>query len=893
MLSEKNSHPLDSRIKFKEEGHIYWIDDDLEDIISATTFIKTFEKEFDSDASIENILNNPKYNNDPKYEYYQMKPQLIKRMWDDNGQNASKSGTDLHKDIENFYNSEPYNDSVEFNYFLNFYRDHKDLEIYRTEFLVFSDVLKLTGSIDALFKNKDGTFSIGDWKRTKKDLGAGYGKKMKFPFEHLDNSKLITYSLQLNLYRIILEKFYGFTIKDLFLVVLHPKYSNYVKITVDRMEDEAEFLLMMRMKQMIELGYDEELYEDLNFKQKIENLNEIVKEKLSQPKRIMNTKKNNFDPNDLGDDDDYENYRPLLSRNKPVIATVKSDIGFKDEDILLEHPKVIELENNIKVVEENPLANKGKKWIDDDDKSLMEKAKNGENLDNLSKVYKRSCGAVKLRIIHNILKEVINDEDIIEYCKSVPQVKEEDVKDYRNKQEFKKIAQKDKQEKKKMSDLDKLKYKAPIVNTPPSRGLSEKQQEAYDLMIKGKNVMITSGGGYGKSFLIKKIAYEFRTLKVGITSTTGVSAILIGGSTIHSYLGIGLGSASVEKLYMLIKNKPYINKRWKELDVLIIDEISMLDPVLLDKLELLARKIRRNEEPFGGIQVILSGDFYQLPVVGSELFCFDAECFSRLIPRDHIVELDVNFRQGNNQFQRILNEIRIGEVSDESMEILRTREDAILENEYGIIPTKIFALNRDVDEYNENALNDLCLKNPELEFFEFQLTYDIMKSSMKSFDFEEKLRKNCNVPFTLQLCVGAQVMLLYNVDLESGLCNGSRGVVVGFDGDLPLVKFLNGKTVLINYQTWTIEEDNGDPILMYSQIPLRISYAITNHKSQGCSLDYADVDLKSVFADGQSYVGLSRVRTLEGLCIRNLNRECFRANPRVKEFYNSLQPFIL
>jgi len=859
MLAKKNIHPLDCRIKFKEEGHIYWIDDDLEDIISATTFIKTFVNEFDTLNQIEKILNKPEYNNDPLYKYYKMEPQVIRKMWSDKGKSASKSGTDLHHDIELFYNDISYNnDSMEFGYFLNFYNDHKDtLEIYRTEFLVFSDVLKLTGSIDALFKNKDGTFTIGDWKRTEKDLHDCYeNKRMKFPFTHMVDCKFNHYSLQLNLYRIILEKFYNFKVTDLFLVVLHPNNENYVKLPVEIRQDDAELLLLMRMKQMIELGYDENLYENLNFseknKQKIEKMNELFEKDVTNNMEEL--------------DDDEIPYQSLLIKKKSEtqpLATI---------------PKPS--------IDENPLANKGKKWIDDDDKTLMEKAKNGENLEELSKIYKRTVGSIKLRIIHNILKEAINDEDILEYCKSLPQVREEDVWEQRKKEEFKNAIKKEKQEKKKMNELDELKYKAPRVT---SRGLSQKQQQAYDLIMKGKNVFLTSPGGYGKSHLIKKIAYEFRSLKIGITSTTGVSAILLGGSTLHSFLGIGLGSASVEKLYMLIKNKPYINKRWKELDVLVIDEISMLDPALLDKLELLARKIRKNEEPFGGIQIILSGDFYQLPVVGSEFFCFDAECWSRLIPLENIIELDVNFRQGNNQFQRILNEIRIGEVSDESMEVLRTREDVVLENKYGIIPTKIFALNRDVDEYNDNALNDLCLKNPELEFLEFQLTYDVMKTSMKNFDFEEKLRKNCNVPFTLQLCVGAQVMLLYNVDLESGLCNGSRGVVVGFDEDLPLVKFLNGKTVLINYQTWTIEENNGDPILMYTQIPLRISYAITNHKSQGCSLDYVDVDLKSVFADGQSYVGLSRVRTLEGLSIRNLNRECFRANPRVKEFYNSLK----
>jgi ATP-dependent DNA helicase PIF1 len=210
-----------------------------------------------------------------------------------------------------------------------------------------------------------------------------------------------------------------------------------------------------------------------------------------------------------------------------------------------------------------------------------------------------------------------------------------------------------------------------------------------------------------------------------------------------------------------------------------------------------------------------------------------------------------------------------------------------LVNEHGIMPTKIFSLNRDVDNENEKELNNLVVKNPDLEFYEYELTYDILKKSMKNFNFEERIKKTCNVPFTLQLCKGAQVMLMFNLDLDLKLCNGSRGVIVGFDGEIPIVKFLNGVTMTIIHKTWTIEE-NGEPIFMFTQIPLKVAFAVSAHKVQGITIDYSEVDLANIFEFGQAYVALSRCRTLEGLSIINLNKECFKAHPRVVDFYNSL-----
>ena len=186
-LSKENEHEFDSRITFQEEGHIYHIDGQNKDLVSVTTYIKSFFEEFDTDRVISGILRKYEYNNDPDYKYYKMEPELIKYMWEKNRDESSGKGTDLHKNIEDFYNNLcPDNDSIEFQYFLNFYTDHNEkYEIYRTEFLVFSEILKITGSIDGLFQNiDDGTFTIFDWKRSKEIKRESYmNKKGKFPMD--------------------------------------------------------------------------------------------------------------------------------------------------------------------------------------------------------------------------------------------------------------------------------------------------------------------------------------------------------------------------------------------------------------------------------------------------------------------------------------------------------------------------------------------------------------------------------------------------------------------------------------------------------------------------------------------------------------------------------------
>ena len=841
LLSEVNKHPFDDRIKFREKDHKYWIDDNDENLISVTTFIHLFFGEFNTEHIINNILSSHKMK-DPTYKYFNMTFDEIKISWAQNAKISSDAGTNLHADIEHFYNNLPViNESVEFKQFLNFYEKHQHLRPYRTEWMIFSELLRITGSVDIIFKNEDGKLIIGDWKRSKEIKKVGYNQAVaKFPFQHLPDCNFYQYSLQLNLYRTILERFYNEKVDSMFLVICHPDNENgdYQKLDVKRMDIEADYLIDFRIQQLIKIGYDKTLFDGL-----------IITYRL--PRDLENF---------IQDSEEPEIMKPLLlKRNLSQPQLFSNDNPW---EIYRYNPKA-------KLV--NTLDNKGKKWSSTENEDLVKRSKYGLDIQKIAIMHQRSESSIKLKLSENIMN-ITTDKNLLEKdIENFLMLKEKKTKDREKNDITKSINQKNNSIMKKEDEIEIL---------------SDKQQEAYETMIAGKNVFITGCAGTGKSRVIKKFCkeYEFRK-NIAITSTTGVSAILLGGTTLHSYLGIGLGTDTAAGLLMRIKKNVTFAKRWRDLDVLIIDEVSMLDPALFDKLELIGCAIRVCNKPFGGIQLILSGDFLQLPPVRSELFCFESKSWNKCI--DLSIYLTHNFRQTDDIFQKILSEVRINKLSRETIDLLRSREDVELVNEHGILPTKIYSLNRDVDRENEDELNKLLERNNDLEFFEYELEYVVVKKGLKNID--EKIKKNVNIPRTIQLCLGAQVMLLYNLDLDKELCNGSRGIIIGFskETNMPIVKFLNGITRTIEYQSYNCEE-NGSVIFTYSQVPLRVSFAITAHKMQGCTIDYCIIDFANIFEYHQAYTALSRVRTLEGLSIRNLMLKNIKVHPKVLEFYEKL-----
>ena len=442
-----------------------------------------------------------------------------------------------------------------------------------------------------------------------------------------------------------------------------------------------------------------------------------------------------------------------------------------------------------------------------------------------------------------------------------------------------------------MSDLDTAIYKAManLASKDMSGGgakivLNEQQQRAYQAMVDGKNIFLTGIAGGGKSACVKHFVAMYKDIKhIGLTSTTGISAVLIGGCTIHSFLGIGLGTGTIDSMCTNITRNGKLRKRWNQLQTLVIDEISMFSPELFDKIENLARCVRHSEAPFGGIQLILTGDMLQLPAIGSDGLCFESKSWGKCI--DEVIYLTKNHRQLDIKFQTCLNNVRLGKLPKSTREMLTSRIGVELNNELGIKPTKIYCKNASVDYTNQLELDKL--NTGGAEFYEYEIEYEVYSSIKNKEYMREKYKKLCMAPETLQLCVDAQVMLLFNLDVDNGLANGSRGVVTSFVDDIPVVKFLNGREVAIDHHVWNICEGD-EQVMKITQIPLKLAYSASAHKLQGSTLDYAEVDLSDCFEWGQAYIMISRVKTLEGLSIIAIDFDKICAHPKALKYYEEL-----
>jgi ATP-dependent DNA helicase PIF1 len=412
-----------------------------------------------------------------------------------------------------------------------------------------------------------------------------------------------------------------------------------------------------------------------------------------------------------------------------------------------------------------------------------------------------------------------------------------------------------------------------------------KQLKALSLLEDGKSVFLTGPGGVGKTSVLKFFTNN-TTMNIAITSTTGTSSLLINGTTLHSFLGIGLGKESVSKLVERITSHNWLVNRWRLLECLVIDEISMMNPILFDKLEEVARILRKSNEPFGGIQLVLSGDYLQLPCIGTMNFCFQAKSWNDCVP--NVVYLDEIIRQGDKKFQNCLNSIRIGNITQDVKDLLNTRVGVSLKNDYGIKPTKLYSKNIHVERDNNIELDKLAQEGRE--FYAYEMSIDIPVELRKNKEYiVKKFTKFCPVAKHIELCIGAQVMLVKNIDLTHGLANGSRGVIMGFDSSssMPIVRFLNGEERIICMEKWEMDERNKRVLRAY-QIPLRVAFSLSIHKCQGCSLDYAEIDLSDVFEYGQAYVALSRVKTLSGLSIISIDYDCIQADPLAVSYYENL-----
>ncbi|KAM4829769.1 ATP-dependent DNA helicase PIF1 [Thomomys bottae] len=418
------------------------------------------------------------------------------------------------------------------------------------------------------------------------------------------------------------------------------------------------------------------------------------------------------------------------------------------------------------------------------------------------------------------------------------------------------------------------------LNLPHSKPqLSEEQAAVLRTVLKGHSVFFTGSAGTGKSYLLKRILGSLPPTGTVATASTGVAACHIGGTTLHAFAGIGSGQAPLTQCVALAQ-RPGVRQGWLACQRLVIDEISMVEADLFDKLEAVARAVRQQNKPFGGIQLIICGDFLQLPPVtkGSQSpqFCFQAKSWRRCVPVT--LELTEVWRQADQTFVSLLQAVRLGRCSDEVTRQLRATAAHKVGRD-GIVATRLCTHQDDVALTNKRRLQELP---GEVHSFE---------AVDSDPELAHILDAQCPVSRLLQLKQGAQVMLVKNLAVSRGLVNGARGVVVEFETEgrgLPRVRFLCGVTEVIHAERWTVQTTGGH-FLSRQQLPLQLAWAISIHKSQGMTLDCVEISLGRVFASGQAYVALSRARSLQGLRVLDFDPMVVRCDPRVLDFYATLR----
>lgn len=400
------------------------------------------------------------------------------------------------------------------------------------------------------------------------------------------------------------------------------------------------------------------------------------------------------------------------------------------------------------------------------------------------------------------------------------------------------------------------------------------QKEALEILKMGHNAFITGAAGSGKTHLLNQYIKYLRDngAEVGVTASTGIAATHMGGMTIHAWSGIGVRDKLTEYDLEDLESRSYLWKRIESAKVLIIDEVSMLHHFRLDMIEKVIRNFRRNDEPFGGLQVILCGDFFQLPPVARAgeapaEFAYHSDIWRNMDLK--ICYLEEQFRQNDKIYLEVLNAIRDNNVSEEIVGHLKSRFNKKPKVEAE--PTKLYSHNIDVDAENERELAKL-----DGEIFEYQM------SSRGRERLVETLKKSCLAPEVLRLKKGARVMFVKN-NFEKGYVNGTLGIVSDLSNYSIKVRTAGGKIIEVSQAPWMIE-DGGKVLAELSQYPLRLAWAITVHKSQGMSLDAAEIDLSRSFEWGMGYVALSRVRSLDGLALLGMNETSLRVSDEVLEF---------
>jgi len=399
------------------------------------------------------------------------------------------------------------------------------------------------------------------------------------------------------------------------------------------------------------------------------------------------------------------------------------------------------------------------------------------------------------------------------------------------------------------------------------------QNTTLNILKSGNSVFLTGSAGTGKTYLLNKYILYLKARKIipTVVAPTGIAASHLQGQTIHSFFALGIREGIDDFFIESLLEKKYLHTRFKNLKVLIIDEVSMVSPEVFTAIDKILQAFKRDSSAFGGVQVILSGDFFQLPPISKgykeKRFAWQSPSWKELGLKT--CYLEEKFRQDDNQLIQILDEIRSGCVSQSSYDLLNSRH--LKELDISFTPTKLYTHNIDVDRINNEELAKINDKNHLFLYTSEGTASNVQKIFKGGLLLEE-----------LSLKLGAVVMFIKN-NHEKGYVNGTTGVVVSFDAQtkLPVVKTSYGHKINVELEDWSFENASGSVVAKVSQIPLKLAWAITIHKSQGMTLDSAEIDLSKTFEVGQGYVALSRIKNIEGLRLMGLNDTALSVDPLI------------